>query len=256
MEDYDYIGDHGYTQGADFDLDEFNGRWCVTPEFPAGTYAYFVAIDPSGIPVFPYNIGRGYYGEPTGSNVTNITEAVTTHFLGEIDAPLILDTPTVGAGSVTLTWSAAEGGHYRVESSTNSSTWTVLTTDARANQITGSYTNIMSNPAEFYRVARWTFDWFDPVLDIVAPGGSASRGTTVIVTVTLPPAPPPPPPAEVPAIVTLGGMVFGMGLSRPDPTRVAAIFEIPPTMPAGAKDIYVEFFGGPIYTLTGALTIK
>jgi hypothetical protein len=29
---------------VDFDLDEYNGRWCVTPEFPNGTYAYFVAI--------------------------------------------------------------------------------------------------------------------------------------------------------------------------------------------------------------------
>ena len=61
MEDNDYLGDHGYVQGKDFDLDEFNGRYCVTPEYPNGTYAYFVAVSSNGTPVFPYNIGRGYY---------------------------------------------------------------------------------------------------------------------------------------------------------------------------------------------------
>ena len=58
-----------YQQGVDFDLDEYNGRWCVTPEFPNGTYAYFVAIDSNGAPVFPYNIGRAFYGSPAGGSV-------------------------------------------------------------------------------------------------------------------------------------------------------------------------------------------
>src|SRR5579863_3232564 len=52
MEDNDYLGDHGYVQGVDFDLDQYNGRWCVTPEFPNGTYAYFVSISSNGAPVF------------------------------------------------------------------------------------------------------------------------------------------------------------------------------------------------------------
>jgi len=30
--DYDFLGDNGYTQGVDFDLDQYNGRTCVTPE--------------------------------------------------------------------------------------------------------------------------------------------------------------------------------------------------------------------------------
>ena len=58
MEDNDYLGDHGYVQGVDFDLEEYNGQWCVTPEFPNGTYAYFVSISSNGTPTFPYNIGR------------------------------------------------------------------------------------------------------------------------------------------------------------------------------------------------------
>ena len=62
MEDNDYLGDLGQTQGVQFGLDEYNGRWCVTPEFPGGTYAYFVCISSNGAPVYPYNIGRAFYG--------------------------------------------------------------------------------------------------------------------------------------------------------------------------------------------------
>jgi hypothetical protein len=50
------------------DLDEYNGRMCVTPEFPSGTYAYFVTIDAGGTPVFPYYIGIYYRGQPDTKN--------------------------------------------------------------------------------------------------------------------------------------------------------------------------------------------
>lgn len=40
-------------------LDECNGRYCVTPDYPKGTYAYFLTLDPvSGIPKYPYIIGN------------------------------------------------------------------------------------------------------------------------------------------------------------------------------------------------------
>jgi len=51
MEDNDYLDDRGYIKGTDFDLDEYNGRWCVTPEFPTGTYAYFQTIASDGTPI-------------------------------------------------------------------------------------------------------------------------------------------------------------------------------------------------------------
>ena len=49
LEDYEYYAGTG-------DLDEHNGRWCVTPEYPNGTYAYFVTVDASGNPAFPYSV--------------------------------------------------------------------------------------------------------------------------------------------------------------------------------------------------------
>ncbi len=57
-----FLDDYIFVNGAG-DLDEYNGRWCVTPEFPKGTYAYFVTTDSTGSPAFPYTIGSfKYYG--------------------------------------------------------------------------------------------------------------------------------------------------------------------------------------------------
>jgi len=45
-------------------LDRFNGRYCVTPDFPSGTYAYFCTLDSDGGPVYPYILGNNYYSTP------------------------------------------------------------------------------------------------------------------------------------------------------------------------------------------------
>lgn len=50
VQDYEYIAGSG-------DLDECNGRFCVTPEFPEGTYAYFLT---DAFPVIP----RAFRGTP------------------------------------------------------------------------------------------------------------------------------------------------------------------------------------------------
>ena len=110
IEDYAYLGDCRKVFGKDFDLDELNGRWCVTPEFPQGTFAYFTTIDASGQPVYPYNMGRRYHGVPNGRLVTGIHEAVATNFVAHPNT-----TGTTGAKTTTLTWKAEDGGSYRAE---------------------------------------------------------------------------------------------------------------------------------------------
>ena len=63
-----YIEDYEYVQGLG-DLDEYNGRFCVTPEFPNGVYAYFATIKGSaGEPAFPYFVGPNFYGEAAAVN--------------------------------------------------------------------------------------------------------------------------------------------------------------------------------------------
>ena len=39
-EDYEFVNHNE----PDY-LDEHNGRWCITPEYPNGTYAYFCTVD-------------------------------------------------------------------------------------------------------------------------------------------------------------------------------------------------------------------
>ncbi len=109
MEDYAYIGDCGKKLGKDFDLDELNGRWCVTPEFPQGTYAYFTTIDANGQPVYPYNMGRRYHGNPVGQLVPGIHEPVKTNFLAHANAPM-KTAPT--AANAKLVW---ENGGYEAK---------------------------------------------------------------------------------------------------------------------------------------------
>jgi len=109
IEDYAYLGDCGKVLGRDFDLDELNGRWCVTPEFPNGTYAYFTTIDEKGIPVYPYSMGRRYHGNPVGRLVRSINEPVVTNFVNQANASLLAAVPA--AKTTSLTWDAARGGY-------------------------------------------------------------------------------------------------------------------------------------------------
>jgi hypothetical protein len=74
-EDYEYIAP---SAGNDDVLDEHNGRFCITPEYPQGTYAYFTTVDENWNSAFPYVVGLTFYGTKTASKVQNIAEAVTT----------------------------------------------------------------------------------------------------------------------------------------------------------------------------------
>ena len=63
-----YIEDYEYVEGLG-DLDRYNGRFCVTPEYPNGTYCYFTTITgTTGNPAYPYFIGSEFYGEADAVN--------------------------------------------------------------------------------------------------------------------------------------------------------------------------------------------
>lgn len=266
MEDNDFLGDLNVAMGTNtYDLDEYNGRWCVTPEFPGGTYAYFTAIAADGTPLFPYNIGFQYYGNPTAATATSIAENVVTNFIGGPNATPSLNAPTVQNGVVKLSWSATEGGTYMVVSSTNLTTWTTNSTSVSAVQNAANYMNNPTDKNRFYRVARTALAAYDSSgtgggttgssSSTVAPGGTATRGTTVTVTITLPTTPPNPPANAPITSVTLAGSIAGTGISYATAGTVIATFTIPAGAATGAQNIVVVF-GGPTYTLTGALTIN
>ena len=56
-----------YTFNNSGDLDEYNGRFEKTSEFPNGVYAYHATLNPSDniTPAFPYFIGNEYYSKST-----------------------------------------------------------------------------------------------------------------------------------------------------------------------------------------------
>ena len=63
-----FIEDYEYVEGLG-NLDRYNGRYCVTPEYPDGVYAYFCTIDGvSGKPKFPYFVGPDFYSEANEVN--------------------------------------------------------------------------------------------------------------------------------------------------------------------------------------------
>ena len=72
-----FIQDWEYLEGTG-DLDVHNGRYCITPEFQNGTYAYFLTVDPDDIeaPAFPYLIGtttREIIDAPVNSGANPVT---------------------------------------------------------------------------------------------------------------------------------------------------------------------------------------
>ena len=181
-EDFDFLGDivkpgtggAHYQQGVDYDLDKPNGRTCATPEFPGGTYAYFIPIDASGAPAFPYSIGRYWNGNRTGGRVVNgnITESVTTLFNG---GPAVAETwnsaPEIAPanGNVTISWNSLEGGSYKVEASPDLAIWTSIFTGyaaaANATKTSAAESGAAlpaSNAKRFYRVSRTSVATYDP----------------------------------------------------------------------------------------------
>lgn len=60
-------------------LDEHNGRFCVTPEYPGGTYAYFCTVDENWNSAYPYAVGPTFYGVWADRKVSSIGETVTVY---------------------------------------------------------------------------------------------------------------------------------------------------------------------------------
>jgi hypothetical protein len=63
-----FTEDYQYANSGD--LDENNGRFGKTPEFPDGVYAYFSTLDISSNPTFPYFIGNRYRSNTIKENST------------------------------------------------------------------------------------------------------------------------------------------------------------------------------------------
>ena len=141
LQDYAYKGDligfdlyqgvaidGAYNASLHYDLNEYNVRFTVTPDFPAGTWAYFTNILPDGTPTYPYNIARYFYAQPSGASPNDIPGTATTHWEGGPEKELEICDIEVedSSGNVTLTWTSVEGGNYVVSESSELQDWDPL----------------------------------------------------------------------------------------------------------------------------------
>lgn len=91
-EDYIFV-EH---PGEEDYLDEHNGRFCVTPEYPEGTYAYFATVDENWNSAYPYVVGPSFYGVYDNASVNNVNEETTVY------SPNSLDEQTLDGLSFTV----------------------------------------------------------------------------------------------------------------------------------------------------------
>ena len=163
-----YVEDYDYTAGSG-DLDQYNGRFGITPEFPAGTYAYFVTIDAAGAPAFPYYLGPQFYGTASGGNVTAVTETTTTYFANHALAGTVSVVPgifswftgnssqyakvisqsNVSAGAQT-TWSGTTAPVYAdIQQLRYSPTYVYVNTSGLASHVMGPWFNDANKTVPF-----------------------------------------------------------------------------------------------------------
>jgi hypothetical protein len=66
LQDWEYQSGYG-------DLNQYNMRFTVTPEYPNGTWAYFVTYDSAGKAAYPYIVGTQYFGVVDSANLSGTT---------------------------------------------------------------------------------------------------------------------------------------------------------------------------------------
>ncbi|MEI6408477.1 MAG: YHYH protein [Bacteroidota bacterium] len=129
-------------------LDEHNGRFCVTPEYPNGIYCYFTTVDQNWNSKYPYVVGPTFYGVKNVTRVASVTETTTTYNGPPlVVAAQINNVPCFGNsnGSVNITMSGGNppytynwGGGITTpnRSGLAAGTYTVTVTDITAQTIT------------------------------------------------------------------------------------------------------------------------
>ncbi len=260
LEDNDHLGSLGFTQTTgstvrDFDLDIYNGRMCVTPEFPTPTYVYFCTINTDGTPAFPYNIGRQYYGTPTGGAVSpatmNLDTPLTQHFIGGANRAIAINTPTVSGGNVTLTWSAVEGGTYSVDAApAGSGPWTGKTTGIVTPAATNSAMSAYAVPGasgssgtEYGRVNRTALATYDTIGQTAA---TVAQTTTASYSLT--PNTPPTITTFTNQTITRNGATSALNFTIGDTETAAASL----TMSASSSNTTLVPNANIVFTGTGA----
>ncbi len=164
-----YIEDYEFVTGLG-DLDQYNGRFAITPEYPSGTYAYFVTINDDGSPAFPFLIGMQYYGTVTGSSSATIPANATSYFANGAYTQTQVTTPQLNSwttknsqqnatiingfdptAGATTTWPA----NVPTGATVNGGVSTPTKADTQTISYTSSSAYITSNGLASYTMGPW-----------------------------------------------------------------------------------------------------
>ena len=105
----EFVEDYVYSSSTG-DLDEFNTRYGVTPEFPSGTRYYVATLDSDLNPAYPFTVGPKYFFTPA-SQTTNAT-GTATHVSGTENYKLTSTLTTSYSADTSLTnknWKFGDG---------------------------------------------------------------------------------------------------------------------------------------------------
>lgn len=169
-----------FDESRHYDLNEYNVRYCVTPEFPEGTWAYFTAIAANGDPIYPYNLGPAYFGDPSmAGSVTEVPDDVVNQFEGAPGMGVIAQSIATEAdpATVTIVWSGVEGGIYRVDTSVDLETWDTSSAEFTADR--GTFSSAASSDGvgmEFFRILQTGLAPYDTTEFGSSAGGTGGPG--------------------------------------------------------------------------------
>jgi hypothetical protein len=154
-EDYQYNTTSATT--PDY-LDDHNGRFCVTPEYPSGIYCYFTTVNANWNSAYPYVVGPTFYGTRTVTKPAAITEPVTQYISGPTVSPTVTNLlcgaatlstqPSVNVaytGTATIGYTGGNGVAYSSGASISSTSVTGLTATLQPGSLTSGNGSISFN---------------------------------------------------------------------------------------------------------------
>jgi hypothetical protein len=173
-EDYQYNPTSAAT--PDF-LDDHNGRFCVTPEYPNGIYCYFATVDQNWNSAYPYVVGPTFYGVKNATKVTSITEAVTV-YTTTLPVTLLSFTASGNGKINTLKWTTTRetnSSHFEIERSSNAVHFEKIgrVNSIGTTQAQSHYSFIDNNPLQhsnYYRLKQFDKDGKSEFSKVIAVG--------------------------------------------------------------------------------------
>jgi hypothetical protein len=241
-----YLEDYEFVRGLG-DLDEYNGRFAITPEYPQGTYAYYTTLDASGNSAYPYVIGPNYYGvverSNTGMGQVNITET-TTEFLGTVTTnPIFTASPnnipfgTVAVGQSSIRSFIVQGSQFTTSLVVTAPAGFSISTNQN-----GSYSQTLTIPISNGNLPNTTvFVRFSPTQAGTFMGTiTQTTGTVSLTPITLSAT------AQVQSSVRAG---FSTNFSIfPNPTSEAITLEVTPENIGEMRFTLLDVLGNRLFT--------